>query len=195
MSKKDEKVKSIELPTRAVSMELLKKAYIAEGLTEEQISEKYYFPLDQVKSIVAENKLPELRNAYIREGLSKIQNAQLDQAEKLMNMELQYKRLRIVQLQNQLEDYMAYYAKHGDFYKRHPVSGDVLKNSDGIPMQLNVPNVTREINQIKESVTLSEGLKKILSQIDDIINPPLPGVDEDDVIDMDNIDGLFKKNV
>jgi len=182
---------------RAVSVEVLKSAYIADGLSVKDIAERYFLTESQVQTIVDENKLPELRRAYIRAGLTKIQNTQLDQAQKLLDVEVNFKKLRLIQLEKQLEDFVAYYSRHGDFYKRHPVSGDILRDTDGIPMQIHVPNVSREITQLKESVTLSEGLKKLLSSLDDIINGGPKGESvgdgDSDVIDMDEIDGLFKK--
>lgn len=180
----------------AVSVDVLKSAYIAEGLSVQQLAERYFLSESAVQKIVDDSKLPELRKAYIREGVSKIQNEQLGQAKKLLDLELNFKKMRLIQLERQLEDFMAYYGRHGDFYKRHPVSGDILKDTDGIPMQIHVPNVSREIAQIKESVTLSDGLKKLMSEIDDIINgKPKGEAAGDNVIEMDEFDGLFRKKV
>lgn len=181
-----------------VSLDVLKSAYIAEGLSVPAIAERYFLTESQVQKIVDDAKLPELRKAYIREGISKIQNEQVNQAQKLLDIELNFKKLRIVQLEKQLEDFLAYYGRHGDFYKRHPVSGEVLKDPDGIPMQIHVPNVSREIQQLKESVTLSDGLKKLMTELDDIINGKRKGEsvgDDANVINMDDVDGLFKKRV
>lgn len=200
----DKKFKLVPAPEtgksrQAVSLDVLKSAYIAEGLSVQAIAERYFLPVEKVQSIVDEAKLPELRKAYVREGISKIQNEQVNQAQKLLDIELNFKKLRITQLEKQLEDFLAYFGRHGDFYKRHPVSGDILKDTDGIPMQIHVPNVSREIAQLKESVTLSDGLKKLMSDLDDIINPKGPrgeSVGEDaNVIEMDEFDGLFRKKV
>lgn len=181
---------------RAVSLDVVKSAYIAEGLNTQEIADRYFLSVSQVDRIIEENKLPELRKAYIRAGVSKIQNEQIGQAQRLLDVELNFKKLRILQLEKQLEDYLAYYARHGDFYKRHPLTGEILKDTDGIPMQVFVPNVSREISQLKESVTLSEGLKKLMTELDDIINGKPKGEAADDgVIDMTEVDGLFKKKV
>lgn len=179
-----------------VSLDVLKSAYIAEGLNVTQIAERYFLSEGAVQKIVDEAKLPELRKAYVREGISKIQNEQVNQAQKLLDIELNFKKLRITQLEKQLEDFLAYYGRHGDFYKRHPVSGEVLKDTDGIPMQIHVPNVSREIAQLKESVTMSDGLKKLMTELDEIINGGRKGeAVGDNVIDMDEVDGLFRKKV
>lgn len=181
----------------SISLDVLKSAYIAEGLNAEQLADRYYLPLSQIEQIIEDHKLAELRRAYIREGVSKIQNQQLTQAQQLLDLELNFKKLRLQQLTKVLEDFMAYYGRHGDFIKRHPVTGAILKDTDGIPMQINVPNVSREIAQLKESVTLSEGLKKLMVEIDAIINDPPKGESvgdgDGDVIDMTQYDGLFKK--
>lgn len=185
---------------RPISLDVIKTAYIAGGKSAEEIAKEYVLPIEQVKNLIKDHKLPELRQAFIREGLSKIQNKQLHQAERLMEIEVQFKKLRLAQLETQLEDYMAYYGRHGDLYKRHPTTGDILKDQNGIPIQILIPNVSREISQLKESVTLSEGMKSLLHQIDDIINSPKPaeyvgGTEEDgeDIIDMGEFDGLFSK--
>lgn len=181
-----------------VTLDVLKSAYIAQGLSVAQIAERYFLSESQVQKIVDDAKLPELRRAYIREGLSKIQNEQVNQAQRLLDVELNFKRLRIVQLEKQLEDFLAYYARHGDFCKRHPVSGEILRDTDGIPMQIHVPNVAREIAQLKESVTLSDGLKQLLTELDEIINGKPKGEavgDDANIVEMEELDGLFRKKV
>ena len=195
---KDKSIKLVPAPEtgkRPVSLDVVKSAYIAEGLSVEAIAERYFLPPAVIQKVVDDAKLPELRKAYIREGLAKLQNQQLAQAQHLMDLEVSFKKLRIQQLEQQLEDYLAYHTRHGDFYKRHPVSGDILKDTDGIPMQIFVPNVSREIKDLKESVTLSDGLKNLMSRIDDIIHgkPKADVPDTSGVIDMDQIEGLFQK--
>lgn len=180
---------------REVSLDVLKSAYIADGLGISEIAERYHLSESQVERIVEEHKLPELRKEYIKDGLKKIRNTQLNQAQNLLDLELNFKKMRLVQLQKMLEDFMAYYARHGDFCKRHPNTGDILKDTDGIPMQIYLPSVTKEIQAIKETVTLSEGLNNLLSQLDDVINgKPKGEMIDSNVIDMKEIDGLFKKS-
>lgn len=179
---------------RAVSVDIVKSAYIADGLSAQEIADRYYLSLGQVEKLIEDHKLPELRREYIKEGLANIRNTQLGQAQTLLDLELNFKKMRLIQLQKQLEDFLAYYARHNDFYKRHPVTGEVLRDTDGIPMQVYIPNVAKEIHALKETVTLSEGLNNLLSQIDDIINGKPKGESaSDNIIDMDEIDGLFKK--
>jgi hypothetical protein len=198
---KDKSFKLVPAPEtgkarRPVTLDVLKSAYIAEGLTVQQLAERYFLTESAVQKIVDDAKLPELRKAYVREGVSKIQNEQVNQAQRLLDLELNFKKMRLTQLEKQLEDFMAYFGRHGDFCKRHPVSGEILKDTDGIPMQIHVPNVSREIAQIKESVTLSDGLKKLMTELDDIINgKPKGEAAGDNVIEMDEFDGLFKKRV
>ena len=206
MAKKQDKDSSFELipapePGKirpAISFEIIKTTFIAEGLSAEDIAKRYFLPTEAIERIIVDHKLVELRKAYIREGVAKIQNVQLHQAQKILDIEVEFKKLRLVQLEDRLNDFMAYYACHGDLYKRHPVSGDVLKDTDGIRMQLNVPNVAREIQQLKESVTLSEGIKKLMSDLDSIINGKQEAENADndgEVIDLDAVDSFFKKKV
>lgn len=183
------------IASRIPTNEDVAKVYIAEGLDAEQIAHRLYMEVQEVKSIIVQDKLELKRSNYIREGLEKIQNAQLSQATKLMDMENAFKTLRIIQLEKVLEGYTAYYAVHGHFCKLHPVSGEILFDTNGMPIQLNIPSVTREIAQLKEGVSLSEGLKQVLSRIDEIINSPrknkrIPAPKEIDVTDYNS---LFKK--
>src|SRR6185436_20620216 len=110
-----------------VSLDVVKSAYIAEGLSVSEIAERYFLSENSIQKIVDDAKLPELRQAYIRAGLSKIQNEQLNQAQKLLDLELNFKKMRLIQLEKELEDFMAYFGRHGDFNQRHPVSGEILR--------------------------------------------------------------------
>lgn len=180
---------------RPVSIDVLKSAYIADGLSPQEISDRYYLSIGQVEKLVEDHKLPELRREYIKNGLATIKNTQLGQAQVLLDLELNFKKMRLIQLQKMLEDFMAYYARHGDFYKRHPSTGEVLRDTDGIPMQVYLPSVAKEIHSLKETVALSEGLNNLLSRIDDIINGKPKGeqAGDDNVIDMAEFDGLFSR--
>lgn len=177
------------------TLERLTNEYIVEGSTVDEISKKYSLPVQTVRHLIESNDLDKLRAAHIKHGLAALQNVQLVQAEKLMSLENQFKRIRIIQLEKMLEDYMAYYSKFGHFYKIHPVTQEVLKDMNGIPMQIKIPNVSKEISELKEGVSLSEGLKALLGQIDEIINPVSRNVQTIDpnVIDMSGFDGLFEK--
>lgn len=177
-----------------IGVEHIKSAYIVEGISASDLAAKFHLPVVTIEKIISDNKLDVLRAAHIKHGLAQLQNMQLVQADKLMNLETQFKRMRIIQLEKILEDYMAYYSKHGHFYKVHPITGAVLNDTNGIPIQLRIPNVSGEIKDLKESVSLSEGLKHLLGQIDDIINKPKDVESLDpDVIDVTDYNNLFKK--
>ncbi len=182
---------------RIVTLDQVKSLYIASGMSTQEIAETVFIPEAQIKELVEEHNLVELRKAYIREGINKIQNTQVTQAQQLMDLELNFKKMRIIQLENQLKDFMAYYARHGDFYKRHPMTGEILKNTNGIAMQISIPNISKEVAQLKESVTLSEGMKHMLTQIDQILNskPTTEIPDEDgSIIDIASYDSVFKSS-
>ena len=198
---RDKKIKVFSpalTPGATPTLDQVKSLYIASGLSCDEIAKKTSIPKGQIQQIINKHKLPELRKAYIREGIDKIQNKQVTQAQELMDIELNFKKLRIIQLENQLKDYAAYFARHGDFYKRHPVSGEILKSTDGIPLQLSIPDISKEISRLKESVTLSEGMRRMLNHIEDILNssakPEItePNPDED-VIDI-NLEEIFGKD-
>jgi hypothetical protein len=177
-----------------VGVEHIKSAYIVEGLSAGDLAAKFHLPVVTIEKIISDNKLDVLRASHIKHGLSQLQNIQLVQAEKLMNLENQFKRIRIIQLEKTLEDYMAYYSKYGHFYKVHPITGEILKDTNNIPIQIKIPNVSSEIAQLKESVSLSEGLKQMLNHIDQIINTPKDVENlNSDIIDVTEFNGLFKK--
>lgn len=177
-----------------IGVEHIKVAYIVEGCSASDLATKFYLPVQTIEKIIQDNKLDQLRAAHIKHGLAQLQSMQLVQAEKLMNLETQFKRIRIIQLEKTLEDYMAYYSKYGHFYKVHPITSEILKDTNGIPIQIKIPNVAHEITQLKESVSLSEGLKQLLSNIDDIINKPkdVETIDPN-IIDVTNFNNLFQK--
>lgn len=198
MSKKTDKSGEVEFVTskslQPFSSEHIKNAFICEGLSVKELSDKFFLPVQAVETFIQDNNLEALRSAHVKHGLAKLQNVQVAQAEKLMTLEGNFKRMRILQLEKTLEDYMAYYSRYGHFYKVHPLSGEILKDTNGIPMQIPIPNVSKEILALKESVSLSEGLKILLGQIDDIINRPKDVKQIDpDIIDVTNFDNLFKK--
>lgn len=184
--------------SQMISLDAIKSAYIAEGLNATEIADRYFLSPEVVSKLIQEHKLPELRKAYIQEGIAKIQNVQLHQAQSIMDIELKFKKLKLVQLTAQLEDYMAYYARHGHLYKVHPATGEILKTVDGIPLQLDVPNVSKEIYQLKESLTLSEGVKKLMVDLNSIINGDNKNTesvtDDEEIIEMSEIEGLFTKS-
>lgn len=180
-----------------VSLDIVKTVFIGEGLSAKEIAKRFDMPVDTIQRVIDQNKLEDLRAVYIRQGLTEIQNVQLTQAQKLMDMESNFKRMRLLQLEKTLEDFMAYYARHGHFYKVHPVTGEILMDTNGIPMQIRLPNVTKEIMDLKESVSLSEGLKVVLGQIDALINKKssreaIPLDDEDDKIIDATFSDMFK---
>lgn len=164
------------------SVDLIKSRYIAEGKSAKEIANEYSLSLEQVQRVIEENKLPELRKAYIKNGLENIQNIQLDQSKKLMDLENNFKKLRILQLEDQLNEFAAYYERHGHFYKLSPTTGKILRDTNGLPLQIKIPNVAKELQQLKESVTLSEGTKQLLQKIDDIIHskPPAENINDSD---------------
>ena len=102
--------------------------------------------------------------------------------------------MRIIQLETVLEDHLAYYARHGDFYKRHPVHGEILEDSDGIPMQIKLPNISKEIRDLKESVTMSEGVRQLLHRLDEILNTKKPEelAEDPDTFDVTEYNEIFK---
>ena len=181
---------------RGISLDVIKSHYIADGMSAEEIAEIAKLPIEQIRAIIEDNSLPELRKAYVIQGIQTIQNTQLQQSQKLMDLANNFKKLRIKQLHKILEDYVAYYSRHGDFIKRHPVSGEILKNQDGIPMQLRLPNISNELKDLKESVTMSEGVRQLMHRLDEIINTPKPAesAEDPDTINITDYQELFKVN-
>jgi hypothetical protein len=180
---------------KAVSLETIKDCFIVQGMSADNIADKFSIPIKEINSIIEQFSLVEIRKNFIEKGLTDIRNIQVSQAQKLLGMETDFKKMRILQLEKQLQDYAAYYARHGHFYKIHPLTKEILYDVDGIPMYIRLPNVTKEITQLKESVVLSEGLKNVLEHLDAILNT---GKKKDSAIeaefeDLSNYDGLFSK--
>lgn len=169
-----------------VSKDLIKSAFIADGLGAKEISRKFGLSIDYVENYIREESWEELRKAYIIQGINKIQNVQVDQAQKLLNLETNFKALRLAQLQEMLEEYAAYYARFGDLKKRNPVTGEVLKNDNGIAMTIKIPQVAKEIRELKESVTVSDGMRSVIRNLESLVSAG-DTIDTDEVPDTINI--------
>ena len=203
--KKDNKPNLTILPVdpemeQGINERDIESMYVGAGMTSTEIAVKLNLPKEYVKSIVKKNKLSDLRSVYLHRGITKIQNKQIKQAKQILDLEYNFKWMRLKQLEDVLKEYMRYYEKWGDFKRRHPSTLEVLYNQNGIAMQIDIPSVTREIQSLKESVTLSQGLKTLLYQLDSLLNKPKPKEKISDikpgeeVIDMAIYDAVFKKN-
>jgi len=187
------KVYPVKGNRKGITKDVIISAYVAEGLSIKELSHRYKLSENTIESIVKENKLPELRKAYIVNGIEKIQNKQLKQANELLDLESRFAELRILQLKEQYEQYAAYFARFGDLKKRNPQSGDILTNNDGIALSLKIPNISHEIRSLKESVNVSEGMRKILGKLEFLLDEgdPVGGTEEPDIIDVTEFDYLF----
>lgn len=193
MEDRDKDKKHFLLPENSrkqMSMDWIKSLYIAEGKAPDEIALISCLPEKQILEIIKTENLAELRKSYMIKGLDRIKNIQLNQANKLLDLENNFKKLRILQLEAMLKDTILYFERHGDFAKRHPISGEILKNTDGIPMQIKIPNVSKELMNLKESVNISTGMEQLLAQIDTIMHSGKPddfasGTEDPDAIDVD----------
>jgi hypothetical protein len=179
---------------KTVTAQQITNVYVCEGLSIKDLADRFQIEVAAAENFVEENKLDDLRALHVKHGLEKMHSIQLAQAEKIIDIETQFKKMRLIQLQKTLDDYLAYYNVHGHFYKVHPINGQILRDTDGIPMQIRVPDVSKEIKDLKESVSLSQGLRSMLNQIDEVINSPKnKPLTHDSTITMDEFDGVFKK--
>jgi len=56
-------------------------------------------------------------------------------------------------------------------------------------MLISIPNISKELKELKEGVSLSEGLKSVLHQVSDLIHTKIPTeVKMNKVIDVDYVD-------
>lgn len=181
---------------KPVTLDVLKSAYIAEGLDAQQLADRYNLELGKIQALIESENLEELRKNHVRQGLKQLQNQQISQAGRLLELELNFKNLKIKQLEDKLAAFAAYYARHGDLYKRHPQSGEILYDTNGMPMQIAIPNVTKEIRELKEAVSLSEGTKELLNRYEEIVNSKPRGLEipSAGVIDVTNYKALFDKS-
>lgn len=148
------------------------KMYISEGFDARKIASRLKISQVYVEEIIKKNQLDVARENYVRESIEVIQKEQVSNATKLLNMENLLKDLRIKQLEATVEQFMQYYEKHGHLNKLHPETGEMLLDTNDMPVQLNIPSVVREITQLKESVSLSEGMRQLLNKLDRIVNGP-----------------------
>lgn len=180
-----------------VTKDILKSMFIAEGLTTKELAVKYGLSESMIQRYAIDEQWDELRKAYVISGISKIQNSQLKSAKDLLDFESSFNTLKIKQLEKQLEHYAAYYARFEHLFKVHPTTGEILKDTDGMPIPLRIPDVSKQIRDIKESVNMSEGIKKVIDRLE-MITSAGEYADESegekpDIIDIDKFDQIFKK--
>lgn len=127
-------------------------------------------------------------------------HAHSSQGNRLLSLESQFKEMRIKQIEGQVQEYLAYFHKHNHFLKVHPLTGEVLKDTNGLPIMINIPSLLKEIIQLKETITFSEGLDKL---VDELVGVFPPAIDKEKVKSnvgsdytlptVTSFDGLFKK--
>lgn len=150
---------------RNITLAVFKAAYIGEGLSPSTLADRYSFDLEFVYGVIDEHGLEAIRVKTLEVGLERLQEDQLKQAEHLMNIELSFKRMKIIQLETKLKDLATYYEFHGDFYKRDPHTKEILENHDGIPIQLSLPNITKELGELEKALTISEGVRNLAKKL------------------------------
>lgn len=180
---------------KSITKDLLKSKYIAENLSIKELADMYNISKELIETHAKDENWNELRRVYIQSGIHKIQNTQLQQAQKLLDLDNNLKSLKLCQLEKMMENYAAYYARHGHLFKIHPVSGEILTNDENIPIPIKIPDVAKEIRALKESVTVSEGMKQLLDKLELIVNvgTPIDEGESPDIIDITNFNGLFER--
>lgn len=123
-----------------------------------------------------------------------------DQGDRLLSLESQFKEMRIKQIEGQVQEYLAYFHKHNHFLKVHPITGEVLKDTNGLPIMINIPSLLKEILQLKETITFSEGLDKLVEELEGVFPPVIDKAKVKSNVGSDytlptvtSFDGLFKK--
>lgn len=160
----DESEPILETAVEMLNLDQIKAAYIADSLTPTQIADKFNIPVATVRAVIKEGRLIELRRIHVRDGLHRLQNKQIKHAQDLLELENNFKHMKIQQLKLTMEDHMAYLSYHGDFYRRG-ADGEIVKNKDGIPVTIPLPSADKTIKQLKDSLVMGEGLKQILAKI------------------------------
>ena len=155
---------------KTVALETLKYEYLTENLSVKDIATKHRIKTDTVRLIIRDNQLDVVKKSMLSYGLMKIKNKQLSQAEQLMNIDCEFRQIRIGQLQGRLQEFKDHHEKHGDFYVRNPENNEILIDVNGFKVSFPVNNVIQEIQEMKESISLSVGLEELLHKIDDIIH-------------------------
>lgn len=158
-----------EKSRKGVSRDVIKSAFIVEGLSSEELASRFNLSKNIIEKIIREDNLPALRKLYITQGIGKAQSSQMDYANKLLNIDNNFKSLRLIQLQERMEEYMAYYARFGDLKKRHPITNEILKDDNGLAILLKIPDISKEIKDLKESLTLSSGVLQILNNLENLV--------------------------
>lgn len=92
-----------------------------------------------------------------------------EQGSRILSLESQFKEMRLQQLESHVVEYIAYFHKHGHFQKVHPITGEVLRDTNGFPLQIPIPSLMRELQQLKETMIFSESLDALVGELQDVI--------------------------
>jgi len=177
------------------TVEELQSVFITEDITIADLAKRYKMTYNTVEELSKENNWVDLRKAYIRSGVAKIQNSQIQQAEKLLSLENGFKKLKLIQLEKLMEGYSAYYERYGHLNKVYPDSGVEMKDTDGMVIPIKIPNVANEIRNLRESFNVGEGLYKILDKLNEIMaaGQPVKELEVPDIIDISEYSELFEE--
>jgi hypothetical protein len=184
-----------EKSKRGVTVEELQATFITESVTFAELAEMYGLPESTIRAVAKESEWIELRKAYIRSGVAKIQNSQIQQAEKLLSLENGFKKLKLIQLESQMASFSAYYARYGHLYKVYPGTEEILLDTNGLAIPLKIPDISKEIKDLKESINIGDGITKILDRLEQLmlIGQPIKALEAPDEVDISEFEGVFEK--
>ena len=151
---------------KKIKIEQIQNSYITENVTLEELAITYNLDSVFLVDLAKEEDWLSLRKKFIQEGMEKIQNDQVDYGKQLMDMGATLNKLKTKQLTEQTDAYVAYYAKHGHLNMISSADGSILRDMNGIPIPMKIPNVTREIAALKEGILVSDGLRKLMAQVE-----------------------------
>jgi len=175
-----------------VNKDVIKSAYLTETVSFEDLAKRFHIPALQIEQMALSENWDQLRNEYIANGINRIQHIQVKQVHKLIDIESKFKTLKIIQLEDRLKDFLAYYERFGDLKKRHPLTGEILVDQNGLPHYISIPNVTKDLADLKESVNISEGTKALLDRLEKIVNSAQLVKKDHNTIDISDYNDLFE---
>lgn len=120
-----------------------------------------------------------------------------DHGNRILSLDAQFKEMRLQQIESQVVEYIAYFHKHGHFKKVHPITGEVLRDTNGMPLSIPIPSLMRELQQLKETMIFSESLDSLVGQLKDVIEvkskPDKKSISHYNLPSVTTFNSLFKK--
>ena len=146
MSKKIVEVLSIHDSLKNYSgkeypVDMLREVYIKSNKSIKRIAREYNLSPKLVEKYVKAGKWDELRSKYQHHWVEMIANSLRNNLQAYVNVSERLETLKLMEIQQQLDDIEEHFTKWGDFFQRDE-NGEIVRDSYGQPKRVKFPAKT-----------------------------------------------------